>query len=123
MNLTELTQRNEKFQNAAAGISELLPGVNLLPLISIMIRSTRRIDQAFPHLLSAKSESRFYSVIDKLEEEMDEVVYALDRLGDLNRNKKIKPVNDFVKYGYDLLSVYSNGCDKIIEKRVNEELA
>lgn len=121
MNLNQIQQRNEKLQDAAARITELLPDAQMMPFTTIIIRSSKKIGAIFPSLLSARNEMAFGKVMDRLEDEMDEVIYALDKLGDLNRIQKNRMINDLVKYGYDLLSIYSMACDKIIEKRVENE--
>ena len=121
MNLSELQQRNEKFQEIAYGITNLLPEKNLLECTSVIIRSSKRIGLIFPQLIAAKTEIRFNTVLEKLEEEMDEIVIGLDQIGEGNKKWQVKTLADFIKYGYDLLSVYSFGCDKIIEKRITEE--
>ncbi len=90
-------------------------------MTSDLMRSLRRIDTIFPKLLEAKTEVRFGVVLDKMEEEMDEVIYALDRLSEIYKQRKYQPLGDFVQFGYDLMSIYSMGCDKIISLRVKEE--
>jgi nitrogen-specific signal transduction histidine kinase len=122
MDLTELSKRNEKLQDAAAQLTELMPGTSLVPLTSLVIRSAKRIDRIFPNLLASNTEARFNAIMEKLEEEMDEVLYSLDRLSQMNQSQSVRYINDFVKYGYDLLSVYSFACDKIIERRVKDEI-
>ncbi len=122
MNLQELQRRNIKFQEAAYGITNLMPEKNLLESVSVIVRSSKKIDLIFPQLLSAKTEIRFNTVIEKLEDEMDEVIIGLDKMAELNKKWNEKSLNDFVKFGYDLLSIYSNGCDKIIEQRIVKEV-
>lgn len=121
MSLEDLQKRNKKFQEITYGITNLMPDKNLLEHTSNIIRSAKRLDSIFPKLLSAKTEVRFNTVIDKLEEEMDDIVIALDFIAEQNKKWSERYLNDFVKYGYDLLSIYSMGCDKIIEKRVINE--
>lgn len=89
---------------------------------SSIIRAAKRLDIVFPKLLSAKTEIRFSTVMDKLEEEMDELIFALDQLADLNRKRQFSALNEFIKFGYDVLSIYSMACDKIIERRITEEI-
>jgi hypothetical protein len=122
MNLNQLEEKNKKFQDAAVRITELIPGENLVKWSSVMIRSSQRISKIFPNLLNSISEIRFNSVMEKLEEEMDEIVFALDRLTEINKKYKVNTLEQFIKYGFDMLSVYSWACDKIIEKRVSEEI-
>ncbi|MFY0687626.1 MAG: hypothetical protein JXQ90_10705 [Cyclobacteriaceae bacterium] len=122
MDLTELSKRNEKLQDAAVQLTELMPGTSLVPVTSLIIRSAKRIDKIFPSLLANNSEARFGAIMEKLEEEMDEVLYCMDRLSQMNQAQKVRYINDFVKYGYDLLSVYSFACDKIIERKVKDDI-
>ncbi len=122
MNLTEIHARNIKFQNLAARITQFMPEKNLMESTSVIIRSARQIDRLFPKLLEAKTEMRFTAIMDKLEEEIDEVIYAMDRLTEMVGKDNLRPMNEFVKIGYNLLSLYSAACDSIIEKRITEEV-
>ena len=121
MNLSQIQYKNEKLQEAAARMTEFMPGVNLVSLTTMIIRSAGRVNTLFPKLFGAKRESQFVAILEKMEEEMDEIIYALDKMAMLNKKPNVKAINDFVKYGYDLLSIYSLACDKIIESRVKKE--
>ena len=121
MNLEQLERKNEKFQKAAAQLTNLMPDENLVPLTSMMIRSSRKLKEIFPMLFTAKTEIRFSRVMERIEEEIDEIIFALDRLAERNKGRNQGSINEFIKYGYDMLSIYSFACDKIIEKRVAEE--
>ena len=57
----------------------------------------------------------------RIEEEIDESVFILDRVEQQNRKYKLKVIENFLKEGYDLLSIYSLCCDHIISKRVNKD--
>lgn len=118
MNIQEIEKRNEKLQEQAAQCAEAVPGHNLVEYASIIIRSMKKIDVKFPKLLQAKSDMTFYTTLEKLEEEIDEVVYALDKLHGVNRKSEILQINELIKNGYELLSIYSMACDAVIEKRV-----
>ena len=122
MNLKEIQAQNIKFQNLAAKITQFMPEKNLMEFTSIIIRSSKRIDVLFYGLFSARTEIRFTTIMEKLEEEVDEVIYAMDRLSERVGVDDSKPMGEFVKIGYNLLSIYSAACDKIIEKRVTEEV-
>lgn len=119
MTLIELQNLNTNYQKQAHHIAELFPG--LLDGMSVIIRAAKRIDQRFKKLLEAKSEIQFHSVMGSLEEEMDEIVFILDRLDEANNGRKINQISDFLMEGYELLSVYSKCCDIIIGKRVTED--
>ncbi len=121
MTLEQLAQLNEKFQKQAGQLSELIPGGNMLEFSSMIIRSTRQLHAQISSLVGAKSEDAFHSGIDSLEEEIDEIIYMLDRLDDANRTRKIQFINDFVKKGYELLALYSKCCDMVIKKRLKKD--
>ena len=122
MKLEDISNRNRKFQKAAMKVTNLFPGGQVVMMTSVIMRSSKKLDVIFPKLLTAKTEMRFSIVLEKIEEEMDEIVYALDKLSLLNRRDRLPMLTEFVKYGYDLLSIYSFACDKIIERRVTEDL-
>lgn len=121
MTLDDLTKRNEKFQQKATELVELLPGSNLLSFSSAIIRSSKKIDKTLHQVLAAKSQTSFYTKVDALEEDMDELIFMLDRLDDANRSRKILAINDFVKRGYELLSLYSMCSDQIMERRMSKQ--
>lgn len=118
MTLEELNRLNSRFQQKAGVLVELFPGSNFLNDASGMIRSSRKLDQLLKRILTAKTEISFYKAIDGLEEEIDEIIFFLDKLDNGNRLTKSPPVTDFVKTGYDLLSYYSKCCDQILEKKL-----
>lgn len=121
MNLNQITERNRKFQQAATKLNELVPGGKIVMMTSDMIRSAKKIDAVFPKLLQATTEMRFSVTLEKVEEEIDDVLYTLDRLSEIYRVRKFAPLGEFIQYGYDLMGIYSMGCDKIISSRVREE--
>ena len=121
MTLTEINELNEGFQKKAVQLSELLPTGGLVQATSMLIRSARTIDEYFTKLLSAKVEATFNQLLDKMEDEMDEVVFILDQLEIANKKQQISLIEDFLKEGYGLMSVYSKCCDYVIEKKVPKE--
>lgn len=121
MNVLDIQKRNEKLQGLAAKCAEAIPGEDLLPYVSIILRSTGKIDAKFPKLLQAKSDMTFYTTLEKIEEEIDEVVYAMDRIHLINQKHEVLKINELIKGGYELLSIYSMACDAIIEKRVKKQ--
>ncbi|MFZ9046577.1 MAG: hypothetical protein ACO2ZZ_11980 [Cyclobacteriaceae bacterium] len=122
MKLEELERKNEKFRQAAGRIDELLPGENLISLCSLMIRSSKRVDQLLQIILQSSKKVQFYKYMDRMEEELDDIVFGLDELAILNTRKKVPQLEDFIKFGYDLLQVYSLACDSIIAKRTHQEV-
>lgn len=122
MNAEQIKRKNEELQNQAARVTEAIPGENLFPFTSIVIRSLKKIDKVFPTLLQKQSDIRFFSQMEKLEEEVDEVVYALDKLHEINRKYENLYVNEAIKFGYELLSIYSMAADKIIERKVKNQV-
>lgn len=121
MTLEELYHRNEKFQQKATELVDLLPGNNLLTFSTTLIRSAKKMDTILRRVLSAKSEANFYQQMEILEEEMDEIIYLLDKLDTATRGQNIGVITDFVKRGYELLSLYSLCCDQILEKKTKKE--
>ncbi len=121
MTLEQIHQLNEKFQKQAVQLSELIPNGTLVQATSMLIRSSREIHQFFLSLLKANSEGKFNQVADRMEEEMDEVVFILDQLELANRSQKISLIQDFLKEGYGLMSIYSKCFDQVIDKKVYKE--
>ena len=89
MTLEQLSNLNEKFQNKASQLADLLPGSNLLAFSSAIIRSSQKMDKILHKVLSAKGQMSFYNQMDALEEEMDELIYMIDKLDDANRKRQI----------------------------------
>ena len=121
MTLEQIHQLNEKFQKQAVQLSELIPNGTLVQATSMLIRSSREIHQYFLNLLKANSEAKFNQVANNMEEEMDEVVFILDQLELANRSQKISLIQDFLKEGYGLMSIYSKCFDQVIDKKVHKE--
>lgn len=121
MTLTQIQELNEGFQKKAVQLSELIPSSGLVQATSMLLRSARHIHDCFNKLLNAPSEEVFNKTIDTMEDEMDEVVYILDQLEIANKKQQISLIEDFLKEGYGLMSVYSKCCDYAIENRVSKE--
>lgn len=121
MTLTQIQELNEGFQKRAVQLSELVPSGSLVQATSMLIRSARQINDHFVMMLKATNERQFNEMMDKMEEEMDEVVFILDQLEMANKKQQISLIDDFLKEGYGLMSVYSKCCDYIIEKKVPKE--
>lgn len=121
MTVTQIHELNEKFQKSAVQLSELIPSGTLVQATSMLIRSARKIDEQFLRLLKAPSEMVFNQIMDKLEDETDEVLFILDQLEIANKKQKISLINDFLKDGYDLISIYSKCFDVIIDRKVKDE--
>ncbi|MFY0605810.1 MAG: hypothetical protein JXR10_03785 [Cyclobacteriaceae bacterium] len=117
MTLEQLSRLNEKFQTKASNLAELLPGGNLVTFSTATIRSAKKIDILLKKVLTVKGEQAFYTNLDKLEEEMDELIFLMDRLDQANREQKIRAITDTAKKGYELISLYGLCCDQIIEKK------
>jgi hypothetical protein len=121
MTVTQIHELNEKFQKAAVQLSELIPSGTLVQATSMLIRSARKIDDQFLKLLKAPSEMVFNQIMGKLEDETDEVLFILDQLEMANKKQQIALINDFLKDGYELMSVYSKCFDFILDKKVKDE--
>lgn len=122
MNLAQIQSKNEKFRKAAAQLVELLPHANVVAISTTIIRSSTKVDKLLPSLLYSTQEMQFYKFLDKMEEELDEIVFALDQLALRNQELKTAQLDEFIKYGFDLLSIYSKACDKIIQAKFKEEV-
>ena len=121
MTVTQIHELNEKFQKGAVQLSELIPSGTLVQATSMLIRCARKIDDQFLKLLKAPSEMAFNQIMGKLEDETDEVLFILDQLELANKKQKITLINDFLKDGYDLMSIYSRCFDVIIDRKQKEE--
>ena len=121
MTVTQIQEMNEKFQKSAVQLSELIPSGTLVQATSMLIRSARKIDEYFAKLLASSSEGQFHQAMDVLEDETDEVLFILDQLEIANKKQKISLINDFLKEGFNLISVYSKCFDHLIDKKVKEE--
>ncbi len=117
MTLQELTHRNEKFQQEATQMAELIPGGNLIAYSTKIIRCTVKLDSLIKKVLGAKGNISFYNQIDRLEDEIDELIFLMDRLDEANKKQKIEVINGVVKGGYEIVSLYSLLCDQIIQKK------
>ena len=87
----------------------------------MLIRSSREIHENFMKLLQARSEGQFNKLMQLLEDEMDDVIFILDQLELANKQQKISLIEDFLKEGYELMSIYSKCFDQIIDKKVHKE--
>ena len=121
MTLKQIQELNEKFQNSAVQLSELIPSGTLVQATSMVVRSTRQIHTLFTSMLSAPSDIKFHQAMDKMEEEMDEVIFVLDQLEVANKKQQISLIQDFLKDGYNLVSVYSKCIDFVLDQKVQKE--
>ncbi len=121
MKLNQIEDLNKKLQDLAVKCSEAIPGENLVEHISNIIRSLKAIDARFLKLIQSKSDMTFFTTLEKLEEQLDEVVFALDQIHIVNTKYEINVLNQLIINGYEMLSIYSMACDSMIEKRVNKE--
>ncbi|MEM6735513.1 MAG: hypothetical protein AAF620_05525 [Bacteroidota bacterium] len=120
MTLTQILQLNENFQKHAVQLSELMPVSSLTQATSILIRSSRRIHTDFVNSLRSQEESSFYQFMSSVENEMDEVVFVLDQLEMAHKKQQISLIEDFLKEGYGLMSIYSKCCDQVISSKISE---
>ncbi|MEM7298627.1 MAG: hypothetical protein AAF391_10225 [Bacteroidota bacterium] len=121
MTATQIHEINEKFQKSAVQLSELIPSGTYVQAFTMLIRSSRMIDEQFMKLISAPSEMKFHQILDKMEEDMDEVLFILDQIEIANKKQEISLISDFLKEGYNLISIYSKCVDFIIEQKVPRE--
>jgi hypothetical protein len=118
MTLEQLTHLNQKFQQKATELPDLLPIGSLVEYSSVLTRRSKRLEKIFNRLLLAEGEGALSGAMNAAEHEMDEIVYLLDRLDIANGKKKYIPITDFVKYGFEMLSYFSICCDQVLEKRM-----
>ncbi len=121
MTLKDIQERNLRFQRKAASMVDLIPGGSFLDVSTALIRSARLADKYLMKLVRSKDEMTFSQIMDLMESELDEAVYLLDRIDNINRKHKLKMIQNFLKEGYDLLSIYSLCCDQLISRRINED--
>ena len=121
MTIADLLVLNEKFQKGAVQLSELMPSSGLTEATAMIIRSARGLHTNLERTLSVQSEIKFGSAIEKVEEDMDEIIFILDQLDIANKDQQIRLISDFLKDGYDLLSIYSACVDQIIKEKVSKE--
>lgn len=121
MKLQDIQKRNLAYQKRASELVDLIPGGGFLEISTALIRSIRLIDKHLIRSLQASNEIQFGHVMGQIEEELDESVFMLDRIDKQNRNLKMKALDDLLKEGYDLLSIYSICCDQLIGKRMQKD--
>lgn len=121
MTIADIYDLNEKFQKGAVQLSELIPSSGLTEATSLIIRSSRRIHSFLEKMLQAETEISFGKAIEKVEEHMDEIIFVLDQLDIANKKQEIRLIGDFLKEGYDLLSIYSACVDQVIKEKVASE--
>jgi hypothetical protein len=121
MKLQDLQKRNLSYQKKAGDLVDLIPGGGFLEISTALIRSVRLIDKHLIRSLQAPNEIQFGHIMGQIEEELDESVFMLDRIDKQNRNLKMKALDDLLKEGYDLLSIYSICCDQLIGKRMHKD--
>lgn len=121
MTLEQINQLNEKFQKQAVLISELMPSGRLVEPASMIIRCARQIQKDFIDLLNVRQQYKFKALAGKMEDEMDDIIYVLDQLESANSKRKISIIDDFLKEGYGLMSIYSKCFDQVMEARAIKE--
>ena len=50
-----------------------MPGENLISLCSLMIRSSKKVDQLLKGILMSETKVQFYKQMDRMEEELDDI--------------------------------------------------
>ncbi|MEP1095934.1 MAG: hypothetical protein ABJG78_12535 [Cyclobacteriaceae bacterium] len=122
MTVIELHQQNVKFQKGAVQLSELIPSGALTEATSVIIRSSQLLHTFLEKLINAETEAQLGNAIERVEDNMDEIVFMLDQLDIANKKQPISLIEDFLKEGYDLMSVYSVCVNQVINQKVpNEE--
>lgn len=121
MTIEQIEKQNQRFQDRALGLTELIPKADVMEFATLLKRSAGQIHRLFYQLLNAKSERAFWPVLERLEEVMNDLVYELDRLHDLNNVMSIRAVDIFIKSGYDLLSMYSVSSDQVVNHFIKSQ--
>jgi hypothetical protein len=121
MTLQDIQNRNENFQKNAARLVDLVPQGGMLELSTGLIRSVRLIDKHLIRLVQSRNDAAFHQVMQRIEDELDEAVYLLDQVERMNKQLKMDTILDFLKEGYDLMSIYSLCCDQIVGARVQND--
>ena len=121
MTIEQIENKNQQFQDRALGLSELMPNTDMMGFATLLKRKARQIHRLFEQLVNAKSERNFWPALESMEEVMNDLVYELDRLHDLNNVMKIRAVDQFVKSGYDLLSMYSISSDQVVNHFIKSQ--
>ncbi|MEM9327078.1 MAG: hypothetical protein AAGA85_15525 [Bacteroidota bacterium] len=120
MTVEQIEARSKKFQERALGLLELMPKSDLLDYSTLLKRHAKHLHDLFKKLVTARSLEVFWTTLEKMEEVMDDLVFELDRLHDVNCVMQIKAVDEFIKFGYNLLSIYSISCDQLIKAKTKE---
>lgn len=121
MKLNDLTEKNKRFQDAVAQITELIHHKSVLGYSTQLIRSSRKMDALLRKLLQTKNEMQFNVVMESLEDESDEIIFILDQLTDFDKKNNTKVMKGMVKMGFDVISLYSFACDKLIASRLSKD--
>lgn len=121
MTIEQIEKKNQQFQDRALGLSELMPNTDMMGFATLLKRNARQIHRLFEQLVNAKSERTFWPALENMEEVMNDLVYELDRLHDVNCVLTIKAVDSFIKSGYDMLSLYSISSDQIVNHFIKSQ--
>ena len=121
MTIEQIEKQNQRFQDRALGLTELIPKADVMEFATLLKRRAGQIHRLFYRLLNAKNERSFWPALEQLEEVMNDLVFELDRLHDLNNVMKIRAVDSFIKAGYDLLSKYSISSDQVVNHFIKSQ--
>ena len=116
MTIEQIEKMNQQFQHRALGLSELMTNTDMMGFATLLKRSAEHIHRLFAKLVMAQSERAFWPAYEKMDEVINDLIYELDRLHDVNCVLRIKAVDTFVKSGYDLLSIYSISSDQVLKQ-------
>lgn len=122
MTVEDLHRLNVKFQKGAVQLSELIPSGGLTEATSIIIRSSQMLHTYLGKLIQAETEQQLGNAIERVEDNLDEIIFILDQLDIANKKNQIRIIEDFLKEGYDLLSMYSACVNQVMNEKIpNEE--
>lgn len=121
MNLKQLQNLNTTFQQNALKLSEMIPSSGLNNALSELIRFGKKVDDSFLKLISKVGEPSFYNVLDKIEEQLDEMIFIFDQIDEANDKHNVPAIAEFLKEGYSLVNVYEQCNNSIIEQKLTKE--
>ncbi len=121
MTVADLHQLNVKFQKGAVQLSELIPSGGLTHATSVIIRSSQFLHSYLEKLIQAETETQLGDAVERVEDNMDEIIFILDQLDIANKKEPISIIEDFLKEGYDLLSIYSACINQVMNEKIPSE--
>ncbi len=122
MTVEDLHRLNVKVQKGAVQLSELMPTGGFTEATSMIIRSSQLLHSYLEKLIHAKTDHQLGEAIERIEDNLDEITFVLDQLEISNKNQPINFIDEFLKEGYNMLSLYSTCVNQVMNEKIpNEE--